>query len=139
MRESISLNWRRIPERYRLEGTRCITCGTVYFPLRVICPKCRRKGKLERIKLSGEGKVYSYTVIHVPAGGFEKVVPYVFAIIELKEGPRLSAQIIDVDPSSVYIGMPVKAVFRKIQSDDPEGVVHYGFKFIPIEKAEKEG
>jgi uncharacterized OB-fold protein len=114
-------------------------CGTVYFPSRVICPKCRRKGKLERVKLSGEGKVYSYTVIHAPALGFEKVVPYVFAIIELKEGPRLSAQIIDVEPSEVYIGMPVKAVFRKIQSDDPEGLVHYGFKFIPVEKVEKEG
>ncbi len=134
MKESIPLNWRRIPERYRLEGTKCETCGTYYFPSRILCPKCRRKGVLKNVKMKGTGKIYSYTVIHAPASGFEKNVPYVFAIIELDEGPRLSAQIVDVDPADVTIGMRVKHVFRRIQSEDPEGVIHYGFKFTPANK-----
>ncbi len=132
MKESISLGWRRIPERYRLEGTKCQTCGTVYFPSRVICPKCRRKGKLEKIRLSGKGTIYSYTIIHAPATGFERFVPYIFAIVELEEGPKVSGQVIDVGPEKVHIGMKVEAVFRKIQSDDPEGLIHYGFKFKPL-------
>lgn len=134
MKESISLTWRRIPERYRILGSKCITCGTTYFPSRAICPKCRRKGKLERLKFSGKGKVYSFTEIKAPSVGFEDQAPYMLAIIELEEGARLTGQIVDCDcgsdcACSVKIGDKVESVFRVIQRDDPEGLIHYGFKF----------
>ena len=45
MKHSIPLTWRRIPERYRLLGSTCSHCNTKYFPKRIVCPKCRRKGK----------------------------------------------------------------------------------------------
>jgi len=59
-------------------------------------------------------------------------VPYVFALVKLDEGPMVSAQIVDVKPEDVKIGMRVKAVFRRIQSEDPEGLIHYAYKFKPV-------
>ncbi len=129
MKESIALTWRRIPHRYRLEGTKCEVCGNVYFPPRNVCPKCRSKGKIVPFTFSGKGKVYSLTEISVPPTGLERQVPYVFAIIELDEGARVAGQIVDASYEDVSIGDRVEVVFRKIQQDDPEGLIHYGFKF----------
>lgn len=110
-------------------GCRCLTCKTHYFPKRNICPKCRRKGRLEDFYFSGKGKVFSFTEISVAPAGFEDQVPYVLAIIELSEGARLTGQIVDVRGSQVKIGDPVESVFRVIQRDEDEGLIHYGFKF----------
>ncbi|MFH2105858.1 MAG: Zn-ribbon domain-containing OB-fold protein [Candidatus Micrarchaeota archaeon] len=129
MRASIPLTWRRIPERYRMIGVRCNTCSTNFFPTRLICPNCRRKGKLEPFKYSGEGEIYSFTEIDSPPEGFEDQAPYVLALVKLKEGATLTAQIVDVRMKDVKISDKVKMVFRVIQKDDPEGLIHYGFKF----------
>ena len=58
--------WRHIQQRYNLVGTKCNTCGKVYFPSRVICPDCRRKGNIEDIQFSGKGKIFTYSVIRTP-------------------------------------------------------------------------
>ncbi|MFA6530211.1 MAG: Zn-ribbon domain-containing OB-fold protein [Candidatus Micrarchaeia archaeon] len=129
MRTSIPLTWRRIPERYRLIGTKCYTCNTSYFPTRIVCPKCRRKGKVEKCEFPGKGKIYSFTEISSPPAGFEEQAPYVLAIIELDAGPRLTAQIVEVKGTDVKLGDRVESVFRLVQRDDPEGLIHYGFKF----------
>ncbi len=132
MRISLPLNWRRIPHRYRLEGTKCENCGTYYFPPRAICPKCRRAGKIVPAKFKGVGKVISYTKVFVAPPGLEEQVPYYMAIIELEEGTRLTAQIVNVRDEEMKIGLPVKVMFRKLQQEDPEGLIHYGFKFEPV-------
>ena len=113
MRQSIPLTWRRIPERYRLQGSKCVTCKTPYFPTRNVCPACRRKGKMEGLRFSGKGKVFSFTEITVPPAGFEDQVPYILAIIELEEGARLTAQIVDANAKELKIGDPVQSVFRE--------------------------
>lgn len=129
MKASIPLTWRRIPERYRLLGTKCETCGKTFFPRRSVCPKCRRKGKLSELQFSGKGKVYSFTEVTAPPEGFEDQVPYILAVIELDEGARLTGQIVDAHKDDVKMGSRVERVFRIIQRNDPEGLVHYGFKF----------
>ncbi len=129
MRRSIPLTWRRIPERYRLLGSRCANCTASYFPRRSVCPTCRRKGKLQDLQFSGKGKIYSFTKIEVAPVGFEDQAPYVLAIIELDEGAHLTAQIVDIHTSKLKIGDRVEPMFRIIQRDDPEGLIHYGFKF----------
>lgn len=125
----LPLTWRRIPERYGLIGSECESCGAKYFPVRRVCPRCRRKGKTREMKFSGKGKVYSFTVIYSPPTGFELDAPYIMAIVELAEGPRLTSQIVDCDSKDVKIGTPVEMIFRKIQEDGKEGLIHYGFKF----------
>jgi uncharacterized protein len=129
MKESIPLTWRGIPERYRLLGVLCENCGKHYFPKRSVCPKCRRKGKLVEFKYSGKGSIYSFTEVTAPPENFEDQVPYLLAIVELDEGAKLTAQIVDAHKKDVKIGSRVDMVFRMIQKDDPEGLIHYGFKF----------
>jgi len=104
----------------------------VYFPPRYICPSCRRKGQLDPYRLSGRGKIISYTVIHSPPSGFEDQKPYVIAIIELEEGPRLTAQVTDCDSNDIKIGDEVEVVFRKMGQDGDDGIIYYGYKFRKI-------
>jgi uncharacterized OB-fold protein len=121
--------WRHIPERYNLIGTKCITCGKTYFPPRVICPECRRKGKLETINFKGTGKIHTFSIVRTPIDDFKTISPYAIAIIELDEGAKVTSQIVDVDIDSIEIGQPVEMVFRKIREDGEDGVISYGFKF----------
>lgn len=129
--ENLAITWRRIPERYRLLGNFCENCNTNYFPSRKICPKCRRKGKLSTKQFSGKGKIYSFTEVSAGPVGFELEVPYILAIVELEEGPKITAQIVDADPSSIKIGDEVELAFRRIIEDSAEGLIHYGYKFRP--------
>ncbi len=125
--------WREISGRYNLIGSRCGNCGEYFFPKRDICPKCHRKsmGKMESVKFSGTGKVISYSIVHDPHPAYSDMRPYVMAIIELDEGPKLTSHIVDCEPEDVHTGMRVKATFRKLAEDGKEGVIFYGYKFKP--------
>jgi uncharacterized OB-fold protein len=127
--ENLAITWRRIPERYRLSGSSCSNCSTNFFPTRNFCPNCRRRGKVSPKQFSGRGKVYSFSELTSGPAGFELEVPYVLAIIELEEGPRLTAQIVGISEKDVKIGDAVEMVFRKIFEDSDEGPIHYGYKF----------
>ncbi len=132
--------WREIQSRYNLIGTRCGNCGTLDFPPRDVCPKCGRKsiGKMEKVPLSPSGTVVSYTTIHQAPKGFDGTKPYLLAIVELKDGARLTSQIIDCDPADIAIGMPVEATFRKLGQDGTSGIIYYGYKFRPSLPATEE-
>ncbi|MCB0288128.1 MAG: OB-fold domain-containing protein, partial [Calditrichaeota bacterium] len=56
---------------------------------------------------------------------------YVVALIDLAEGPRITAQLTDIEPGQVKIGMPVEMVIRKISEEGERGVIVYGYKFRP--------
>ncbi|MDO5835114.1 MAG: Zn-ribbon domain-containing OB-fold protein [Methanobacterium sp.] len=127
--KDIVRGWRHISQRYNLIGSKCLQCGEVFFPMRVICPKCRRKGQLEPIKFSGNGKIMSYSVIHTPTDEFKNISPYAVAIIELEEGAKITSQIVDCNPDEIGIGQEVELVFRKIREEGDEGVISYGYKF----------
>ncbi len=132
---SVARFWRETPRRYNLGGSKCTNCNTVYFPPRSVCPTCpvHRKTleKMVPFQLSGEGTVYSYTVVHDAAEGFEMQVPYVVALVKTVEGPMLTGQIVDLEPAEVQIGLRVRATFRKLREEGPAGVIHYGYKFAP--------
>ncbi len=123
--------WRQIPSRYNLVGVQCENCRKVYFPPRIVCPDCHRLsiGKMKPYKLGGKGVVHSYTLVYEPADGFENQVPYIMAIIQLDEGPRITAQIVDCKPEDVKIGARVEMVFRKLGEDGKAGIIYYGYKF----------
>lgn len=125
----LALTWRKIPERYNLIGSHCDNCGENFFPIRNICPNCRRKGRMKNAKFAGKGTIYSHTLVTAPPTGFELEAPYAMAIIQLEEGPKVLAQVVDGNYEKVKIGAPVEMVFRKIQEEGKEGLIHYGFKF----------
>jgi len=126
--------WRDNPSRYNLIGVRCGSCDRIFFPPRMVCPECHRKsiGRMERIKLKGEGEVYSFSVVHDSPSQFELLKPYVVAMVRLDEGIMVTGQVIDVDPSEVSIGMRVRTTLRRLGEEGPGGVIHYGYKFIPV-------
>ena len=133
MSEKLALHWRLIPHRYNLIGTECKSCCEKFFPPRLLCPTCRRKGRISDFKFSGNGEIYSYTTIHAPQDGFEFQKPYVLGIIKLAEGPLVTAQIVDCKPDDVKIGKKVKSVFRKIMAEGDDGIIVYGYKFKLVE------
>jgi len=128
--------WRHIPARYNLIGTECKGCGELYFPPRIMCPTCRRDGKIVERKFKGTGEVVTYTVIYSASTAFRGQTPYVLAIVKLDEGPCLTGQIV-CDPDEARIGMKVRPVFRKLGEDGPGGIIYYGTKFAPVMEASR--
>jgi uncharacterized OB-fold protein len=129
---SVALHWRRYPERYSLIGNHCTTCKTDYFPPRVFCPQCRRKGKLVQKAMPRSGKIVSFTEVFVGPIGFENETPYFLALVDLGNGVTILTQIVDSPHEKITIGAKVKKMFRKIQDNDAEGVINYGYKFKVI-------
>ena len=123
-------NWREYPQRYRMEAGKCKKCGKLCFPPRLICPVCRGR-EFETVKLSDEGVVKTYTVIHTAPSGFEDQAPYAVGLVELKDGVTTMMQIADCEPEELAIGMPVKIEFRKVQQEGQAGILMYGYKAVP--------
>ena len=115
-------------------GSKCGNCQKDFFPPRVICPICHRKsfGKMEKIKIEGNARLVSYSVIHEAPEGFKMLAPYVLGIVEFKDGVRTTGHLVDCDPESIEIGMEVTPVFRKVGEEGASGVIHYGYKFKPV-------
>ncbi|UCD02644.1 MAG: Zn-ribbon domain-containing OB-fold protein [Candidatus Aenigmatarchaeota archaeon] len=130
--KAVAHHWRKFKERYGLVGSKCESCKHYFYPTSIICPKCRRKGKVKEYKFSGKGQVFSHTTIRVAPEGFESYIPYVVAIVELEEGAKVVSQVVDRSPEDVGIGMPVEVCFRKIREEGKSGLVLYGFKFRPV-------
>ncbi len=126
----VAHDWRLRGQRYRLEGEVCDHCSAVIFPPRDICPECSKPAKRPHT-LSGRGEVYSFSTVYNAPEGFEDYTPYTVALIKLEEGPMLTAQLTDVPPDEVQIGMPVEMVTRKLRAQNDEGVIIYGYKFRP--------
>ncbi len=122
---------REIPQRYRLEASKCLKCGHINFPPRLLCPECKTN-KFETIKLSDEGKLLTFTVVRVSSDRFSKETPFAVGIVELNDSVKVTTQIADVDVDELKIGQRVKLIFRKIQDDGKAGIHCYGYKAIAI-------
>jgi uncharacterized protein len=114
---------------HRLEIQHCDGCGQFWFPPSQSCPHCLASD-FTWTPVSGRGKIFSFVTYHrVYHPAFAKEVPYVVALVELDEGPRLLTNIVGVPPEQVVCDMPVKVTF----DDYDEGVAVP--KFTPL-KAE---
>jgi uncharacterized OB-fold protein len=94
---------------------RCGVCKALRHPPGPACPAC---GALEPefIVASGLGEVYSFVVHHhPPVPG--KELPFVVALVELEEGVRLLAELVDVAPAEVRIGLPVRISFTRVDAE----------------------
>lgn len=110
----------------RLMMPRCDACSQFWFPPSILCPHCG-SDRSQWQELSGRGEVFTYVVFHrVYHPGFADDVPYVVAVIALKEGPRMISNVIGIAPDEIRCGMPVEVVFV----DGPDGTVLP--KFRPV-------
>jgi hypothetical protein len=95
----------------------CPRDGAFFYP-RAFCPRCW-KGDWSWKEASGRGAVYSFTIDRLGHDPQQKaLVPFVIALVDLEEGPRCVAQIVDIEPEAVRTGMPVTAVFDLFQPED---------------------
>lgn len=96
----------------RLVVPQCQDCGLYMWPpISMVCSRTQ-SDNVEWAEVSGEGTVYSYSVVtRPPTPAFE--TPYVVAIVELSEGPRMLSSLVDVAPQDVSIGMAVEVRFRQ--------------------------
>ena len=129
----VAREWREIPGKYNLEGTKCGCCGKIFFPARSFCPYCRRSsaGKMEAHRLSGKGEVFSFSIVHDNSGFNDRMMPYAVVMVKDDDGVMIEGQLVDVDFDKIEIGMRVRAMLRKLDEDGEAGVIHYGYKFVP--------
>jgi uncharacterized OB-fold protein len=99
----------------RLLVQRCANGHHQLYP-RPHCIVCRQP--VEWVEASGRGTVYSYTVVRQNfARPFRDLIPYVVALVDLEEGPRLMTNVVDCDPSDVAIGAAVRVRFEEISDE----------------------
>ncbi len=93
----------------------CTKCSEwIWYP-KARCPSCGTRDKIEWRKVSGNGTVYSYTVIrqvidNSPA--FQNDLPFVIGLVELEEGPRIYSNITGTSTDDVKIGDGVTVYFE---------------------------
>jgi uncharacterized OB-fold protein len=118
--------WNAARER-RLMIRRCKACGQLHFMPRHLCPACW-SDELEWVESKGMGSVHSFTIIRrAPMAAFAPRVPYVVALIELDEGPRMMANVLGAQALSIRIGDRVKVTFE----DRGDGALVP--QFMPVE------
>lgn len=111
--------------QHRFVMMRCKHCGSWSWPY----GGCRNDhneaylANMEWKEASGRGKVHTFTIARQ---AFHNAfpTPYVFAIVELNEGPIMATNIVGCAPEKVRIDMPVSVVFENA----PNGVVLPKFK-----------
>ena len=108
---------------------RCGACGHVFFHPRILCPRCHARD-VGCIEASGKGKLHAFEISYQTFNRAWKIPPpYVLAMIELAEGPRMMSNLINVaaDPKAIRCDMPVEVVFTKVTDEvtlplfQPEG------------------
>jgi hypothetical protein len=92
----------------RLLIQRCPSCGHRQFYPRALCVSCG--GEPEWEEASGLGTVHTFTIIRQQgASGFRDETPYVVAMVDLAEGPRMMGNVTGCAVEEVSIGMAVRA------------------------------
>jgi uncharacterized OB-fold protein len=95
----------------RLMIGRCKDTGRHFFPPRGVSP-FTLSTKVELVPATGRGTLYSWTVMRTKE-------PYIPAMVELAEGPRMFTNLVDVEFAAIRIGMPVRVVFKPTDGGPP--------------------
>jgi uncharacterized OB-fold protein len=102
---------------HKLRFQKCTACGEVRWPPAIICPRCHSR-EAEWIESQGRGTIYTYAVYHQafhPA--FKKKLPYVVAVVQLDEGPRLLTNIVGCPPESLDCEMKVQVAWDDVSDE----------------------
>ncbi|HEU5301541.1 MAG TPA: Zn-ribbon domain-containing OB-fold protein [Acidimicrobiia bacterium] len=98
----------------RLVVKRCADCGEAHFYPRPFCPHCWST-QVEWEDVSGRATLYTWSVVRsndLPP--FPERVPYVAAVVDLEEGPRMMTNVVDCDFDALQVGMHLAADFRDV-------------------------
>ncbi len=110
----------------RLVGTVCSNCGARTFPPAPVCSECMSEDVRE-IELSSEGSLYAFSVVHVAPAEWD--TPYIAGYVDLPEGVRVFAHIIDADARALKMDSPVQLTTARLgTAGDGVPVESYAFR-----------
>jgi uncharacterized OB-fold protein len=112
---------------HKLMGTRCASCGALHLPPHPICTTCH-SDDVSWTAFSGRGRLLAFTTVHIAPtamieAGYGRDRPYCTGVVQLEEGPSISAQILGVDaarPEEIAIGTPLQVAFVQ-REEGPDG------------------
>ncbi|HEX2315572.1 MAG TPA: OB-fold domain-containing protein [Thermomonospora sp.] len=114
-----SAPWWEAVRRHELTVQRCGGCGTLRFPARSVCNRCRSRVSTWTRAL-GTGRVYSWIVNHQAfLPGMRDEVPFPVVLVRLDDGDDLLmyGNLVEGDPAELTPGMPVEAVFEDVDDE----------------------
>jgi uncharacterized protein len=124
--DALSAPFWEAARRHELVLQRCGACGTHQFYPRPFCIECS-SDDVAWVPASGRGEIYALTTVRIQtAPEFEP--PYVVALVQLDEGPRMLGRI--TEPGTCGIGSPVRIGWHDRQDAPPLP------QFTPYEKEE---
>ena len=96
----------------RLLIRHCLDCDVYSYYPRPFCPKCWSE-EVEWYEASGRATLYTWSVIYAnDQPPFRDRVPYVAAVVDLEEGPRMMTNVVDCPFEELRIGMPLRVTFQ---------------------------
>lgn len=106
-------------KQHQLRFQSCTNCGLIRWPPSFLCPNCH-SAQFEIIISSGKGRIYTYAVFHKCYHDvFINDIPYVTAVIELKEGIKFLTRLIAEDISKVACEEEVELFWDETTADFP--------------------
>lgn len=128
------MDFLKIPEQGDpyLEGYKCGSCGAIFLGARTTCSKCTARDRMEAVRLSNRGSLYTYCIVHRSFPGID--VPYISAVVDLEGGGTVKGNLIgiDPDPEKIQFGMPVEVVYGDaLGRKDREGNSYVSYFFRP--------
>ncbi|MGW8351202.1 Zn-ribbon domain-containing OB-fold protein [Streptomyces wedmorensis] len=105
----------------RLLLRRCAACERAHHYPREFCPHCWSED-VRWEPASGRATLYTWSVVHrndLPP--FGERVPYVAAVVDLAEGPRMMTEVVGVPEGDLRIGMELEVAFRQEGTEGREG------------------
>lgn len=113
------------PEGGVLIANKCKSCGQVFFPKAVFCLTCLGE-EMEEVKLDRKGKLYTYTIGHLPSMHFEP--PYAIGYVDMPEGVRVFAPLVMMEDKPFKIDMDMEVVIGTLWQEGDNEIIGYRFK-----------
>ncbi|MFJ5777628.1 Zn-ribbon domain-containing OB-fold protein [Streptomyces sp. NPDC093094] len=100
---------------------RCRACGRAHHHPREFCPHCWSEDVVWE-EASGRAVLYTWSVVHrSDLPGFRERTPYVVAVVDLAEGPRMTTEVVGCGAGGLRAGAELEVDFR-------EGVPVFGLR-----------
>lgn len=122
--------WREQGRRYKNDAGKCAACTRIHYPPRLACEECGSR-EMQPIQMASIGKILTFTVTRTAPADLVPEAPYIVAVLEMDGGGRMLAQVVDLEPDNVEIGMRIRLEFRKVRSRRSDGVIAYAQKAVP--------
>lgn len=96
---------------------RCGNCGRPHHYPRPFCPFCWSEN-VDWEDASGRATLYTYSTVFVnDRPPFNDRLPYVVAVVDLEEGPRVMTNLVGCDPADLRIGQEVVVAYQELTDE----------------------